>query len=150
MAHTTTMTLSQGREVKLTMPNLYQVLTGKGVPNPALAAVLKLLHGEGLLEQTNELQRLQSARDNLRGLYEIAALCLTEPVLRLEGEAQPGEIGPDDLSFNDVETIYYAFFRRGTTPRSPSPAAGEPGESAEPAPDGDGVPQPALDLIGAE
>lgn len=119
MARTATMNLSgSGLNVELTMPNLFAVLAKSGtLPNPALASVIKLLDGAGLLEQSGEMQKIQQSRENLRGLYEIAAMCLARPVLRLEGVIQEGEIGPEDLAFDDLFDIYYRFFRASPAER---------------------------------
>lgn len=112
--------LPSGRTVSLRMPDLYRLLnTAKGIPNPALAAVLKLLSGEGNNgEVINELQRLQNQKAQIRGLYEIARLCLVSPVLRLDLEEGAtlgeGEIGPDEIPMGDLEVIYFGFFRLGT------------------------------------
>ena len=111
-------TLPSGRVVTLRMPNMYKLMaTSRGVPNPALAAVLKLLAGEGNSEASNELQRLQGMQSQVRGLYEVAKLCLVQPVLRLDLKDDelpgPGEIGPDDLPLADAEVIYFSFFRIG-------------------------------------
>lgn len=130
-------TLPSGRRVRLRMPHLYRLLASvRGIPNPKLAAVLKLLAGEGNLEATNELQRLTSVTQMMRGLYEVAELCLVEPKLRLdlkEGETPgPGEIGPDELPIADAEVIYYGFFRRGPGAGF-GPGTGAP--NAQPAPD---------------
>lgn len=118
-----TRTLPSGREVVLKMPDLYRMLaTTRGVPNPALASVLKLLAGEGNVEAANELERLKSMQAQIRGLYEIARLCLVSPKLRLdlaEGEEpDEGEIGPEELPLADAEVIYFGFFRLGPVRRA--------------------------------
>lgn len=110
---TADMTLSGGRVVQLAMPDMYTILATNGrAPNPGMAAVLRLLDGVGALPETNLLQRQTAQAEFYRGLYEIAALCLQTPRLVLNGEeAGPDDITPRDLSFNDVQTIYYSFFR---------------------------------------
>lgn len=122
---TADMTLSGGRVVSLAMPDMYTILATNGrAPNPGMGAVLRLLEGAGALEQQNLLQRLNGLAEYYRGLYEVAALCLVAPRLRLDGgEAGSDEITPRDLAFNDVQQIYYSFFR--TDPPTPSnePAA---------------------------
>jgi hypothetical protein len=148
MAREATMLLSQGREVKLAMPNIYKVITGKATPNPALAAIVRLLDGDGLIEAQGEAQRYQAARENVRGLYEIAALCLVEPVLRLDGDPQAGEIGPADLAFSDLHLIYYSFFRADPLTLSPVPSAGLPREGEGHTPHGNGIQDPAELTIG--
>ena len=70
-----------------------------------------MLEGTGALEQQGLLQRLSALAEYYQGLYEVAALCLTSPRLRLDGgEAGADEITPRDLSFNDAQLIYYNFF----------------------------------------
>lgn len=143
MPRTATMILSGDREVTLTMPNLYQVLAkGGGTPSLALASVMKLLSADDLIEAPNELQRLQQAQANIVGLYEIAALCLTEPQLCLEGEPPPGAIGPDDLAFFDLRLIYYNFFRRDPPRILTLASSDQPGTATDAAPDGDDLPLP--------
>ena len=126
MAREAEIIISGNRTVRLRMPNLYSVLAkaGIGAPNPALASVIKLLEGAGALSAPNELQRLTYQMQHYRGLYEIAALCLIEPRLNLNGPPGEGEIGPDDLAFNDLFDIYLNFFRSDPTPaESPAQAA---------------------------
>ena len=142
MTRTATMDLNGGRVVKLSMPNIYKLLTGSGVPNPALAGILRLLDGEGALAAPSETQLLHGARDRLRGLMEIAALCLVEPKLRLDGEPGEGEIGPPDLAFGDYELIYYSFFRSDPLSISPVPDVREPRASEGAVSDGNGIPHP--------
>lgn len=111
-------TLPSGLVVTLKMPPFYQMLTtSRGVPNPAVAAVLALLAGEGHDEAVNEMERLKALKARMRGLYEVAAMCMVTPKVRLDlkdGE-QPheGEISPDDLGIADLEHIYFGFFRNG-------------------------------------
>lgn len=121
-------TLSGGRVVQLAMPDMYRVMvtikSGRA-PNPGVAAVLRLLDGAGALPQAGLLQRYQASAEFYQGLYEIAALCLQSPRLRLdlkEGEeAGPDEITPNDLTWQDLEIIYYTFFRADPAPISAGP-----------------------------
>lgn len=112
---TAEMTLSGGRQVQLAMPDMYTIMAGVRsgrAPNPGLAAVIRLLEGTGALESQGLLQRLAALAEYYQGLYEVAALCLVSPRLRLDGgEAGADEITPRDLSFNDAQLIYYNFFR---------------------------------------
>lgn len=141
----TTMTLPSGRSVRLEMPNLYAILMQVGkVPSPQVAAVMKLLSDVGLLDDgINEAQRMENRRQHLIGLYHVAELCLVEPRLKLKEEPAEGEIGPADLSFRDVEVIYYDFFR-GIHPLGPAdPGTGDSGGAPGPARAGDDVSQPS-------
>src|SRR6185295_10269672 len=115
MPHTSTIALNDGRTGLLEMPDLYAFLCSVGtVPDPSVAAVLRLLEGTGALEAQNPLQRLHGQTEWWLGLYKLAALCLVEPKLRLDvsdaAPLLPGELTPRDLSLNQVQGIYYQFF----------------------------------------
>ena len=105
------------------MPDMYKVMvsikSGRA-PNPGVAAVLRLLDGAGALPAAGMLQRIQASAEFYQGLYEVARLCLQSPVLRLdlkEGEeAGENEITPGDLTWQDLEIIYYTFFRSDPGP----------------------------------
>ena len=142
-----TITFSNGTMGTLEMPDFYTYLAEVGMPpSPEVAAVLRLLEGTGALEQQNLFQRLQGQREYWMGLYEIARLCLIEPKLVLKGTPGRGEIGPRDLSLNDVQGIYWQFFlgRHPTVGTEPVPANGtHPEGAAAAAPPGDDLPQAA-------
>lgn len=108
--------------VKLAAPNMYAIFAkagGGGAPNPALASIYQLLEGSEALQSMDLLQKYSALNAHYRGLYEIAALCLVEPKMRLEGTPGEGEIGPDDLCWNDLFAIYYRFFCSYTPARKP-------------------------------
>lgn len=137
MLHTSTIQLNDGRIGVLEMPDLYALLCSVGtVPDPSIAAVLRLLEGTGALEQQDLIKRLHGQKEFWKGLYELAALCLKEPKLRLDvsdaAPLLPGELTPRDLTLNQVQGIYYQFFlgRRAAigapksdNARGPAPAA---------------------------
>jgi hypothetical protein len=132
------------RTVRLVMPNLYAVVSKVGgIPSPALAAVLKLLNGENLLQTPNEAQRMVNAAANIRGLYEIAALCLDEPKLVLDGPVSERCLGPDEIPLGDLEVIYWRFFRAGIRESPTAVAPVNPGGTADTPPAGDDLSQPA-------
>ena len=121
-------TLSGGRVVQLAMPDMYQIMTSiksGRAPNPGVAAVLRLLEGVEALPSGQLAQRQTAQAEFYQGLYEVAALCLQSPKLRLDlrdgEEAGPDEITPRDLSFNDAQHIYYTFFRADPAPARSGP-----------------------------
>lgn len=116
-------------QAELQMPSLYHlILQASGVPDPRLAAVLKLLDGENPFKPLTDKERGAQLAANARGLYEVAALCMVQPKLILD-RAPTGadEIGPADLPFGDLEVVYYNFFRN---PRRAESAA-EPADQSD-------------------
>lgn len=132
--------LPSGRVVHLQMPNLPALLLTTGhVPNVALLAALNILVKDGLWqpEKATEEEQRRRKRAEVMGWYGVAALTLVSPRLVLP-PARPrpdaDEIGPDDLTLEDVEVIY-GYFRYG------DPAAaggGGGGAGAEPVGAADG------------
>ncbi len=144
MPHTSTIQLNDGRTGILEMPDLYELLCSVGtVPDPSIAAVLRLLEGTGALEQQNLIQRLQGQKEFWVGLYKLASLCLVEPRLRLDvSDKAPlleGELTPKDLTLNQVQGIYYQFFLGGRAAIG-QPKSNNPGGLAPVAPASDDVP----------
>src|SRR6185503_9733874 len=151
MPLTNTLTLSGGRVVQVRMPDMYELLSQVGViPSAQQAALIRLLEGAGAIAAQGLQQHFSAMKDYLLGVYEIAALCLVEPRLRLKGEPGPGEIGPAGLSQQDLWDIYNRFFWAGP----PKPAIPEGNSTAPPAenpegtqdapPAGKGVPDAAI------
>lgn len=147
MPYTATITLANGVEARLEMPDLYAILSRVGhVPSPEVARVLQLLEGTGALEQQNIGQKLVGQSNFWAGMYEIAALCMVEPRLMLRDtdqmgqpvEKRPGDLSPRDVSLNDVQGIYYRFFL-GKAAQIGHPKSDDPAGAARAAPDGDGV-----------
>ena len=144
MPHTGTITFANGTTGELAMPDLYAVLAAGNVADPSIAAVLQLLEGTGALETQNLLQRLTNQKSYWLGLYRLAALCLTKPILRLDVSAEKplkdGEISPRDLTLNDVQGIYYSFFlgKVALVVHAPDPAVAD--GAPDPAHTGNGVP----------
>lgn len=141
--HMSTIQLNGGRTGILEMPDLYALLCSVGtIPDPSIAAVLRLLEGTGALEQQNLIQRLQGQKEFYLGLYKLASLCLVEPKLRLdvtpEAPLLDGEISPRDLTFNQVQSIYYQFFLGGRAAIG-APKSNDPGGATPAAPAGDGI-----------
>lgn len=101
-----------GRVVQLQMPDLYGALSAGQIPNPLLGPILLLIESTQPSDATRELIR---ARDNVMALYNLASLCLVEPRLILKGEPGEGEIGVRDLRFDDVQWLYWSYFRSDTT-----------------------------------
>ena len=123
MALQDTYTLPSGRRVTLAMPDLYAILATVGrVPSQQIVDVLNLLQAEGALDSDPDTNRFLLKRNEVRGMYAIAALCLVEPTLSLEREPPAGALTPADLSFADVEVIYWGFFRGARAPLVEDPA----------------------------
>lgn len=116
------MRLPSGIVVKLTMPNMYAILATVGtIPNPMIAAVLDLLVKDNAFSTTlagGEAAPYVNKVEEIRGMYAITALCLVEPVLVLDRapDEAAGEIGPQHLNFQDVESVYWGFFRGRPAP----------------------------------
>lgn len=97
-----------GNVARLVRPPLASmVLTNHGAPNPLSRDVQRLLSGTA--PPKDEQERWKNYQQNMRGMQELAALCLVEPRLRLDGEPQDGEIGPDDLTDLDYTFITYTW-----------------------------------------
>lgn len=103
-----------GRTVQLQMPDLYSALAASagGIPNPLLHPIIRLIDS---LRPDNMTEALVKSRDNIIALYNLASLCLVEPKLILTGTPGEGEIGPGALRFDDVQWIYWSYFRSDTT-----------------------------------
>ena len=96
-----------GHVARLKRPSLTALAgTTNGVPNPLSPAVLRLIAGR---PTTTLEERIENVKSNSRAFMEVAALCLIEPRLVLDGEPGPGEIGPQDLSDTDYTWIYYTY-----------------------------------------
>lgn len=141
--HYDTWTLASGMEAKLQMPNLYAILATVGaVPSQAMIEVLNLLDQDGVvLPAADQAQKFLRIRTQIRGMYALASYILVEPRLVLDREPGEGEIGPSDLALNDVEGLYWRYFRGGyrQPPRSPADPA-DPDGAEGVAPSGDGLP----------
>ena len=123
MAIRETYTLPSGRVVTLHMPDLYAILATVGrVPSQQMIDVLNLLQAEGALNPDPEIDRFLHKRNEIRGMYAVAALCLAEPKLSLDKAPPEGALTPADLTFTDVEVVYYGFFRGWRAPQTPSVA----------------------------
>jgi hypothetical protein len=104
--------LPSGRVVTLVMPDLYAILGAVGrVPSQQMVDVLNLLQQEGALSGDVEHDRFLHKRNEVRGMYAVAALCLEEPKLVLSGDVPEGALTPTDLTWADVEAVYWGFFR---------------------------------------
>lgn len=97
-----------GNIARLVRPPLAQmVLSSNGAPNPLSRHVQKLLAGTPPAK--DEQARWENYQANTRGMQELAALCLVEPKLRLDGPPSEGEIGPEDLTDFDYTFITYTW-----------------------------------------
>jgi hypothetical protein len=138
--------INRGRvAARVRMPDLFGILATFGsVPSPQLAAVLDLLVADGVeLLSPDPAKVYVRKRDQIRGMYALAALILVEPRLVLSGDPGPGEIGPRDLSFEDLEGLYYSYFRNGyRLPSAPDPHPDAAGGAAEPSAPGGDLPPP--------
>lgn len=138
MPDTDAWTLASGQVIDLAMPDLYAILATVGaVPSQSMIEVLNLLDQEGVtLSGLDPAHKFLRIRAQIRGMYALLSHIIVRPRLVLDRLPGDGEIGPRDLSFNDVEAIYYRYFRGGYRP-SPrvDPAAADIGGPAEPASD---------------
>lgn len=100
-----------GRTVALVLPDFYQLLLSSDVPNPISDAIVQELTGAGVVERPTPDEQLKNARRAWRGMYELAALCLTEPRLVLDGAGGDGTITPADLPLSDVQWICTQFVK---------------------------------------
>jgi hypothetical protein len=107
MAITTRATLPSGLEVELTMPDLFSILATVGaVPSQQVLDMINLLTEDRVYRPTPPgvtADQSQIARQVrfLRGVTAIAMLCITSP----EG------LKPADLTWADLEAVYFGFFR---------------------------------------
>jgi hypothetical protein len=136
--------LSQIGDAEVRMPNLYEILaTVDAVPSQLMIDVLNLLEAEGseissLVEPTKKFLR---KRNTIRGKYALASLILVKPRLVLDREPGEGEIGPAQLSWGDVEGLYYSYFLQGRRiPPFLPPAPNDTDGAAEPPSAGDDLP----------
>lgn len=125
------------------MPDLFQILaTVDAVPSQIMIDVLNLLDQEGAeLPTVDPAQKFLRKRNKIRGMYSLASLILVSPRLILDRAPGDGEIGPDQLSWGDLEGLFYGYFWQGRrlAPQL-SPARSEPDGAPEPAPPGGDVP----------
>lgn len=141
--------LATGITVRLRKPELYAMLATVGsVPSQLMIDVLNLLEQDGVvIDLLPPEQKFLRIRNKIRGMYALAAALIESPRLVLAPDVPDraaGEIGEEDVSLDEVEWIYYSFFRarRFIAPRPPAPPA-EPRSAAEPAPPGGDLPPPA-------
>ncbi len=107
-----TMNLS-GRVWELAMPDIPAVLMACGrVPSPVIAHALVLLDAEGSIpKSTDDPTYFQRRIEQITGMYAVFELCAVEPKFKAFTKPAPGELGPTDISWADLEVVYYAFFR---------------------------------------
>jgi hypothetical protein len=138
--------LVSGRVVRLRKPELYAMLATVGsTPSQIMIDVLNLLEQDGVvLDVLPPAEKFLRIRNKFRGMYALAAALIEWPRLVLAPETpdrEAGEIGEEDISLDEVEWIYYSYFRqRRFTPSGQAPAPAEPGAAAQPAPPGGDVP----------
>jgi hypothetical protein len=114
-----------GNVARLIRPPLASMaLSSNGVPNPLSRDVQRLLAGTA--PPKDEDARWRNYQANMRGMQEIAQLCLKEPILRLDGPPQEGEIGPDDLTDLDYTFLVYTWVEGAAEAVAPFRVAPEP------------------------
>jgi hypothetical protein len=124
------------------MPDLYAILaTVDAVPNQLMIDVLNLLEAEGAeLPTLDPALKFLRKRNLIRGKFALASLILVKPRLVLDREPGEGEIGPAQLSWGDVEGLYYSYFLQGRRiPTLGPPPSDDPGGPQEPLPAGGDV-----------
>jgi hypothetical protein len=133
-----TFPLGSGITVRLRPPDLFATLaTVEAVPSQMMMDVLNLLDQEGtIIDYLPAPEKFLRIRNKTRGMYQLAAYLIVSPRLIL-APARPrrraGEFGENQISLNEVEFLYYRYFRnqyRGaplvlTAPEQPD-AAQEP------------------------
>jgi hypothetical protein len=138
--------LTTGITVRLRKPTLYAMLATVGsVPSQIMIDVLNMLEQDGvLLDLLPDAQKFLRIRNKLRGMYALAAALIESPRLVLAPETPnraAGDIGEEDISLDEVEWIYYSYFRQRRFTAHVLPAApAEPDGAAEPPPPGGDVP----------
>jgi hypothetical protein len=146
-AQISTHTLPSGLVIQWAMPDLFSVLSFTGtLPDPITAAVIKLLVNEGSLTPEDDPRYYHQRAEFLRGLYGIAAAGLVSPKLDLAREWGDGNgtIGRRELSWADIEQIYYSLFRFGSRgQRLPAANTDDAAGTARPASAGGDVPPAA-------
>lgn len=128
------------------MPDLYQILaTVDAVPSQVMIDVLNLLDQEGAeLPTLDPALKFLRKRNKLRGMYSLASLILVRPRLVLDRAPGEGEIGPSQLSWGDLEGLFYGYFWQGRRLTAlGSAASDDAGGISEPAPSGGDLPPPA-------
>jgi hypothetical protein len=141
--------LASGRTVRLRRPTLYAMLATVGsVPSQLMIDVLNLLEQDGvILDLLLPAEKFLRIRNKFRGMYALAAALIESPRLVLDPETpnrEAGEIGEEDISLNEVEWIYYSFFRtRRFMPGGIPAAPAQPDGAAQSPPPGGDVPPPA-------
>ena len=124
-----TLTLSNGRAVSLHMPDMYAlVATDVAIPNQALEDILSLYNYGGLVGLEDEKEALAQHKRVTRARFELARLCMAEPLV-LEGDAAPGDLTPRDLTSADLRAIQ-TFFLTGDIPGISTAKNNEPGSGA--------------------
>jgi len=114
-----------GNVARLVRPPLAQmVLSSNGASNPLSRHVQKLLAGTA--PPKDEETRWANYQANTRGMQELAALCLLEPKLRLDGPPGENEIGPEDLTDLDYTFIVYTWVEGAAEQVAPFRVAQEP------------------------
>jgi hypothetical protein len=113
-----TMTLASGITVRLRTPELFATLaTVESVPNQMMIDVLNLLDQEGaVIDYLPEPVKFLRIRNRVRGMYALAATLIESPRLVLAPERprrEANEFGEKKITLNEVEFIYYRYFRNG-------------------------------------
>lgn len=128
--------------VELRMPNLPNILATIGaVPSQLIIDALGILTEERVYRPADPTGGITARQIRyVRGLYAVTALCLVSPQLVLDREPnrEADEIDTTDLSWADLEAVYFGYFRgytrkasAPTPPDSPDHDAGDAGaESA--------------------
>jgi hypothetical protein len=117
-------TLPSGPEVTLTMPDLFSILATVGtVPSQQILDVINLLTEDRVYRPTSakltpDQSQLTKQIRFLKGVYAITLLCITDPV----------GLTASDLTYADVEAVYYGFFRGHVRP---SFAGNDPGPAVD-------------------
>lgn len=114
-----------GNVARLIRPPLASmVLSSNGVPNPLSRDAQRLLAGTA--PPKDEAERWANYQKNTRGMQELAALCLAEPKLKIDGPPGENEIGPDDMADLDYTFIVYTWLEGAAESVAPFRVSSEP------------------------
>lgn len=140
--------LANGRPAVFEMPDMLALVSnGADIPNSALRNVLDLIYN-GIVPRYGQGQQtaaqiaaaeLKADQERIKAMYRLAALCLVEPKIRIDGEPRQGEMSYRDLGWRDIVEIQ-GMFQVGGAFHVPTATDSGSAMGETVAPDGDDVP----------
>lgn len=140
--------LASGRPAVFEMPDMLKLVGGGiDIPNSALGNVLDLIYN-GIVPIVNDkmtpeqraVAKFKSTQRQIKAMYQLAALCLVEPIIAIDRVPKDGELSYRDLGWRDVIEIHAMFQIGGSFYAEPTDDNGSSVGETD-APDGGGVPQ---------